>query len=74
MEGWTITIEKVGSGYILEVPEPNDELGKKWVREEDDQDELKAIETVLWDILNYFGHGGSKHDDERIRIVREKRE
>ena len=74
MEGWTITIEKVGSGYILEVPVPNDELGKKWVREEDGEDELKAIETVLWDVLTYFGHYGSKHDDERIRIVREKRE
>ena len=39
MEGWRITIEKVESGYILDVPEPDDELGKKWVREEDGEDE-----------------------------------
>ena len=74
MEGWRITIEKVESGYILDVPESNDELGKKWVRGEDEQDELKAIEAVLWDVLGYFGHSGSKHDAERIRIVREKHE
>ena len=74
MEGWRITIEKVESGYILDVPEPDDELGKKWVRGEDEQDELKAIEAVLWDVLGYFGHSGSKHDAERIRIVREKHE
>jgi hypothetical protein len=74
MEGWRITIEKVESGYILDVPEPDDELGKKWVREEDGEDELKAIEAVLWDVLGYFGHSGSKHDAERIRIVREKHE
>ena len=73
MEGWILTIEKVNSGYILEVPEPNDELGKKWVREEDGQDDLKAIEAVLWDVMDYFGHYGSKHDPQRIRITREKR-
>jgi hypothetical protein len=72
MEGWSITIEKVDTGYILDTPEPNDELGKKWVREERDDDELYAIERVLWDILTYFGHYGSKHDAERIRIMREK--
>ena len=74
MEGWTITIEKTNTGYILNVPESTDDLGKKWVREEDGNDDLKAIEAVLWDILEYFGHYGSKHDSERIRIVREKRE
>lgn len=74
MEGWTIQIEKTQTGYILDTPEPTDELGKRWVREEDEEDKLKAIEAVLWDVLNYFGHYGSKHDAERIRIVREKRE
>jgi hypothetical protein len=72
MEGWSITIEKTGTGYILDTPEPTDELGKCWVREDNENDELQAIERVLWDILTYFGHYGSKHDSERIRIVREK--
>ena len=71
---WSIRIEKTETGYVLDTPEPNEELGKRWVREEsdDENDELHAIERVLWDILQYFGHYGSKHDPERLRIVREK--
>lgn len=74
MLGWSITIDKTETGYILDTPESTDELGKRWVREEDEQDELKAIEAVLWDVLQYFGHYGSKHDAERIRIIRQKSE
>jgi len=62
-------------GYYQEL-EVVDEDGhdRDWVEEvieDDESDELKANESMLWWILEYFGGTGSKHDKERIRIVRQ---
>jgi len=35
---------------------------------------LKSGESLLWAVMEYFGFGGSKHDRERIMVVRKKQE
>ena len=70
----TLKITKVNNGYILEgwvILEDGVEEERSWVLEEED-DELKVHGALLYFIMDYFGFAGSKHDAERIRIVREK--
>jgi len=69
MNKWQLTIEKVGNGYILHGP---DDL--PIVCEEDEGDELKHHESMLWAVIEYFGFTGSKHDKERLRVTREQNE
>lgn len=74
---WFCSIEKVDNGYLIEYPEELDNgTGdiKRHVIEENDQDELASHEALLWWLVEYFDFYGSKHDLERIRIVREKHE
>ncbi len=66
---WTLLIDRIENGYIL-----TDQDGRLWVIEEEEDDYLKVHETLLWYIVNHFNFGGTKHDPERIRIVREKPE
>lgn len=66
---YKLVIEKADNGYALFDGEENKLLA---VIEDDYKDELKSAEELLWEVLNYFGVFGSKHDPERIRIVREK--
>ena len=71
----TLKITKVDNGYFFEgsvIMEDGVEEKISWVIEDSDEDELKAPETLLYDIMDYFGFAGSKHDAERIQIVREK--
>jgi len=70
-EEWTLSITKADNGYVLK---GKSDFGAPMtlVIEEDDKDELKASEALLWEIMEYFSFGGSKHDRERIRITREK--
>lgn len=39
---------------------------------DEDEGELKAMQSVLWQVLEYFNMQGSKHDPERIHIEIEK--
>lgn len=77
-EMWQLEITRGQNGYRLGYYEDIGEGGARvWQEEyiEDDEgDELKSGEELLWQVMNYFGFGGSKHDPERIRIIREKRE
>ena len=63
---WSLTITRIDNGYTLIGHDIN------CVVEDDDEDELISHEQLLWYIMEYFNFGGSKHDSERIRIVREK--
>jgi hypothetical protein len=81
MEEFSLKIERVNNGYILYMPDYiEDEHGEiveiinKRIIQDDDVDELKSYEELLWNVMEYFGFGGSKHDLERIRIIREKKE
>lgn len=68
---WELVIKREINGYILQ---GTGEEGNPETRviEDSPQDNLKSHENLLWEIMNYFNFGGSKHDKERIRIKREK--
>jgi len=68
-----LIITRESNGYVLDGV--SDSGGRvRTVVEDDDVDELKSGESLLWTIMEYFNFGGSKHDKERIRVVREKQE
>jgi hypothetical protein len=62
---WSLRIIRVENGYILEKSD-----GNKFVIEEDENDELREHEQLLLEIRDYFAFAGSKHDRERIQILR----
>jgi hypothetical protein len=63
---WFLRISKVSNGYILTSTDMQE------VIEDDDKDELKSGEELLWKVMEYFNFYGSKHDPERLRVIREK--
>ena len=72
MNEWSLHISKVENGYLCR--KETDEGDEYFVIEEDEVDDLKAHENLLWAVMDYFNFGGSKHDKERLRIVREKKD
>ena len=70
---WTLKISKVDNGYILEGDTEDSEGYTHKVVEEID-DELAANEKLLWAVMEYFSFMGSKHDPERLRVVRQKKQ
>ncbi len=66
---WKLTIVREQDCYILEGTAEG-----KWAIEDDERDELKSHERLLWEVMDYFGFGGSKHDALRLRISRENRD
>ena len=77
MSAWTLEITRGDNGYKLRWWDELDDGSEFWHEEyiEDDEvDELKSGENLLWGVLDHFSLGGSKHDAERLRIVREKRD
>jgi hypothetical protein len=66
---WQLKITRAQNGYSLEFP--ND---SPYVIQENENDNLKEHEELLWYVMEYFNFEGSKHDLERLRIVREKQE
>lgn len=70
-EEWSLKIVRVDNGYELTGSgDPLSRVGM--VREDLETDQLKSCEQLLWDVMNYFNFGGTKHDPERLRIVRQK--
>ena len=67
-----LIIERVENGYIVKFPKEEDGLQSKILIQDNPQDELRSHEVLLCEIMNYFNFGGTKHDKERIRIMREK--
>ena len=78
MNNWSVDITRGVNGYKMSYQvDVEDERGWDWREEyiqDDEVDELKSGEELLWWILGYFSFGGSKHDPERIMIIREKGE
>lgn len=68
---WDLTITRETNGYVLD-GFFNSDVRSKEVIEDYEVDELKSGESLLWTVMEYFGFGGSKHDKERIMIVRKK--
>ena len=70
---FNLIITREGNGYVLDgVSDSGGRL--RTVIEDDEVDELKSGESLLWAVMEYFGFGGSKHDRERIMVVRKKQE
>lgn len=65
-EEWFIIIWRLDNGYLIR---GND---TSFVIEDDEKDGLKSHEKLLWEVMDYFNFGGTKHDPQRLRIVRKK--
>lgn len=70
MEKWQLTITKTDNGFILE----GNDLYVVIEEDESVEADLKSHSSLLYNILEYFGILGSKHDKERIRIEIQKNE
>ncbi len=71
-ENW-IHIVRVSNGFIITTPFDDDgSSDNKVVIAENEDDELSAGQELLWNIMDYFGLGGSRHDAQRLTITREK--
>jgi len=66
---WSLKITRVDNGYTLT---GNNNEALPWVIEDDVKDELKSHESLLWETMNYFNFGGSKHDKVRLQVRRIK--
>lgn len=68
---WDLKIARVSNAYVLDgIADTGNR--KKLVIKDDDMDELKSHQRLLWEVMDYFGFGGTKHDKERIKIIREE--
>lgn len=76
---WEITITAADNGYIVSWKEESEYeqdfiVSHQEVFAENENDELMAIEQVLWFILDYFNELGTKHSPVRLKIIREENE
>lgn len=68
-EEWKLTIYRETNCYILEGM--IDDITRRWSIEDDENDELKSHESLLREVMEYFGFPDSP---ERLRVIREKKE
>jgi len=74
-EQWSAKIIRTSNGYVVSTPSDKEDCETdEFVLEENDGDPLRVHEELLWELMDYFHFGGSKHDKERIRVIREKGE
>ena len=69
-----LTIVKADNGFVLRYF--NEEMNEdRFVSVEDppDGNEVETAEKMLWEVIEFFGLQGSKHDPERIKVTREKK-
>lgn len=67
-EEWSLKIIRVANGYILRC------IDGISVIEDDEQDDLKAHVELLYCVMDHFNFQGSKHDKERIKVIREEQQ
>lgn len=72
IERWLLQIERASNGYILLGGDPESGIQVVSVIQDDEQDDLLSGENLLWEIMEYFNFQGSKHDEQRLKIIREK--
>lgn len=68
---WYLKIVRTQNGYYCT---QNGSEFMDHVIEDSEEDGLKSHEELLWFVMEHFSFYGSKHDKERLRITREKRE
>jgi len=68
-----LTITQGDNGFKLGWHEEVEDGQRVWHElyfEDSESDSLLSMQHVLWEVLEYFGMYGSKHE-ERLRVVRE---
>ena len=68
---YELKITRVENGYLLEGIFLESEEASFFVLE-DEKDEMRSGEKLLWEVIEYFGLSGSRYDKERLRITREQ--
>ena len=77
---WEITIKKADNGFVLSYPvelrEDSQQSVTRHIAIEDpeDGDETITTQKLLWEIMEYFGRYGSKHDAVRVRVIRQNQD
>lgn len=76
MSKWDLHIRRVANGYILKgYPEGSETIEERLIEEPSGADgELKAMETLLWEVKEYFGIFFSKHAERNLIIRVEDKE
>ena len=71
-EDWALNITRTNNGYLIESTDYDSEgnaITRKHVIQDCEQNELKSHRELLWEVMEFFNFQGSKHDNERIRII-----
>ena len=74
--GMKLIIENADNGYILTYYDPEIKETRHIAVEDLDKgvgciSSARLTQKLLWEIIEFFGIYGSKHDEEQIRIVLE---
>jgi len=72
---WSVTINRAGNGFRMNWREEGEDgmtLHQEEVIQDNEQDELKSGESLLWFVMNYFDLGGSRHDKQRLHVIRRR--
>ena len=72
MREFSIKISKVSNGYTLQpLGEDYKDDGITVYQQNDSNEfgELGAMFEVLYEVIQYFGVYGSKHDEKRLRVI-----
>ena len=69
---WELRIRKAENGFILE-SDIDEGLGvTEMLLEDDENDELKSGESLLWQVIEFFGLRTSRYAKEVLTITREQ--
>lgn len=67
-------IEPASNGYLLTMKSFDPAQPDEVLVFEDREDDKKHIVYLLYSLLEALGEVGSKHDEERVRVIRVNRE
>lgn len=68
----TLQIMRGDNGFKLDwwLEDDNGDIGHTEVIQDDEDDEMKSGEQLLWFVIDHFNLGGSKFDKKRLAIKR----
>lgn len=67
---WAMEIIHKDNGYLIHEADGG-EIIEEDVIQDSESDDLKSAEELLWEVIEHFCLGGSRHDKERLVIKRE---
>ena len=74
---WCVNIKYANNGFIVKY-KGGDTEGEQVYQQKDDpslqgpEENKEHLVDLFWDIMDYFGMSGSKHDKKRLRITYEE--